>query len=130
MPMLKFDIIEGRTDAQVRALLDAAHEAMVQAFDVPVTDRYQSVTQHRPGELVVDDTGLGYTRSRDVILLTAVSRKRTEPQKVEFYRLLVEKLQAQCGISPDDVIVSIVENDDADWSFGRGRAQFITRELT
>jgi len=128
--MLKFDIIEGRTDEQVRALLDAAHEAMVQAFDVPVTDRYQSVNQHHPGELVVDDTGLGYTRSRDVILLTAVSRKRTEPQKVEFYRLLVEKLQAQCGISPDDVIVSIVENDDADWSFGRGRAQFITRELT
>jgi malonate semialdehyde decarboxylase len=128
--MLKFDIIEGRTDEQVRALLDAAHEAMVQAFDVPVTDRYQSVNQHRPGELVVDDTGLGYTRSRDVILLTAVSRKRTEPQKVEFYRLLVEKLQSQCGISPDDVIVSIVENDDADWSFGRGRAQFITRELT
>ncbi|HKR44505.1 MAG TPA: tautomerase family protein [Paraburkholderia sp.] len=128
--MLKFDIIEGRTDEQVRALLDAAHEAMVQAFDVPVTDRYQSVNQHRPGELVVDDTGLGYTRSRDVILLTAVSRRRTEPQKVEFYRLLVEKLQSQCGISPDDVIVSIVENDDADWSFGRGRAQFITRELT
>ena len=130
MPMLKFDIIQGRTDEQVRALLDAAHEAMVQAFDVPVTDRYQSVTQHRPGELVVEDTGLGYTRSKDVILLTAVSRKRTEPQKVEFYRLLVENLQTQCGISPDDVIVSIVENDDADWSFGRGRAQFITRELT
>ncbi|MCX5542485.1 tautomerase family protein [Paraburkholderia sp. CNPSo 3076] len=130
MPMLKFDIIEGRTDEQVRALLDAAHEAMVQAFDVPATDRYQSVSQHRPGELVVDDTGLGYTRSKDVILLTAVSRKRTEPQKVEFYRLLVENLQTQCGISPDDVIVSIVENDDADWSFGRGRAQFITRELT
>jgi malonate semialdehyde decarboxylase len=128
--MLKFNIIEGRTDEQVRALLDAAHHAMVQAFDVPVTDRYQSVTQHRPGELVVEDTGLGYTRSRDVVLLTAVSRKRTEPQKLEFYRLLVENLQTKCGISPDDVIVSIVENDDADWSFGRGRAQFITKELT
>lgn len=129
MPMLKFDIIQGRTDEQVRALLDAAHHAMVQAFDVPVTDRYQIVTQHRPGELVVEDTGLGYIRSKDVVLLTAVSRKRTEPQKVEFYRLLVQSLQTKCGISPDDVIVSIVENGDADWSFGRGRAQFITKEL-
>jgi malonate semialdehyde decarboxylase len=127
--MLKFDIIQGRTDEQVRALLDAAHHAMVQAFDVPVTDRYQIVTQHRPGELVVEDTGLGYIRSKDVVLLTAVSRKRTEPQKVEFYRLLVQSLQTKCGISPDDVIVSIVENGDADWSFGRGRAQFITKEL-
>ncbi|MBN3776763.1 tautomerase family protein [Burkholderia sp. Ac-20345] len=130
MPMLKFDLIEGRTDAQVRTLLDAAHQAMVQAFDVPATDRYQSVTQHRPGELVLEDTGLGYPRSRDVVLLTAVSRRRTESQKIAFYRLLVENLQTQCGISPDDVIVSIVENGDADWSFGRGRAQFITGELT
>lgn len=130
MPMLKFDLIEGRTDEQVRTLLDAAHQAMVQAFDVPVTDRYQSVTQHRPGELVLEDTGLGYPRSNDVVLLTAVSRKRTEAQKIEFYRLLVENLHTKCGISPDDVIVSIVENGDADWSFGRGRAQFITGELT
>ncbi|VWB14792.1 tautomerase [Burkholderia lata] len=130
MPMLKFDLIEGRTDEQVRTLLDAAHQAMVQAFDVPATDRYQSVTQHRPGELVLEDTGLGYPRSRNVVLLTTVSRRRTESQKIAFYRLLVENLQTQCGISPDDVIVSIVENGDADWSFGRGRAQFITGELT
>jgi malonate semialdehyde decarboxylase len=25
--------------------------------------------------------------------------------------------------------VSIVENEDADWSYGRGRAQFLTGEL-
>ncbi|RKT10770.1 malonate semialdehyde decarboxylase [Paraburkholderia sp. RAU2J] len=130
MPMLKFDLIQGRTDEQVRNLLDATHEAMVQAFNVPVSDRYQCVTQHRPGELVLEDTGLGYRRSKDVVLLTAVSRRRSEAQKIEFYRLLVENLQTQCGISPDDVIVSIVENDDADWSFGRGRPQFITKELT
>lgn len=130
MPMLKFDIIQGRTDEQLRTLLDAAHQAMVQAFDVPATDRYQCVAQHRPNELVIEDTGLGYPRSKDVVLLTAVSRKRTEPQKIEFYRLLVENLQEKCGISPDDVVVSIVENDDADWSFGRGRAQFLTGELT
>lgn len=129
MPMLKFDVIQGRTDEQLRTLLDAAHQAMVQAFDVPVTDRYQCVTQHRAGELIVEDTGLGFPRSRDVVLLTAVSRRRTESQKVQFYRLLVESLQTKCGISPDDVIVSIVENGDADWSFGRGRAQFITGEL-
>jgi phenylpyruvate tautomerase PptA (4-oxalocrotonate tautomerase family) len=129
MPMLKFDIIQGRSDEQVRTLLDAAHRAMVEAFDVPESDRYQCVTQHRPGELVLEDTGLGYKRSNDAVLLTVVSRRRTEAQKIDFYRLLAENLQASCGLSPDDVIVSVVENDDADWSFGRGRAQFITKEL-
>ena len=129
MPLLKFDIFQGRSEEQIRALLDASHQAMVQAFDVPSSDRYQCVTQHRPGELVLEDTGLGFARSNNVILLNVVSRPRHQEQKVEFYRLLAQNLQASCGISPDDLIVSIVENSDADWSFGRGRAQFLTKEL-
>jgi hypothetical protein len=30
---------------------------------------------------------------------------------------------------PGNLIVSIVENEKEDWSFGAGRAQFLTREL-
>lgn len=129
MPMLKFDLIAGRTDEQLQMLLDAAHEAMVRAFDVPPADRYQTVTQHRPEELILEDTGLGYTRSKAAVLLTVVTRPRTDKQKVDFYRLLVENLQSKCGLSPDDLVIALVENADADWSFGRGRAQFLTKEL-
>ena len=129
MPLLKFDIIQGRTDEQLRTLLDGAHQAMVQAFDVPFSDRYQSVTQHRVGELILHDTGLGYSRSANVVLLTVISRPRSQAQKVTFYRLLAEQLHVDCDLSPDDLIVSLVENSDADWSFGRGRAQFLTAEL-
>lgn len=129
MPLLKFDIIQGRSDEQIRTLLDSAHQAMVQAFEVPPSDRYQCVTQHRPEELVLEDTGLGYIRSVSVVLLTVVTRPRSPAQKVEFYRLLAEKLEADCSLSPDDLIISLVENADADWSFGRGRAQFLTKEL-
>jgi malonate semialdehyde decarboxylase len=129
MPLLKFDLIAGRTDDQLRTLLDTAHQAMVDAFLVPQRDRYQSVTQHRSNELVLEDTGLGYARSNEVVLLTVVSRPRPEQQKVEFYRLLAERLQANCDLSPNDLIISLVENADADWSFGQGRAQFLTKEL-
>ena len=129
MPLLKFDIVRGRSETEVRALLDSAHKAMVEAFQVPQSDRYQCVTQHAPGELVLEDTGLGFPRSPNVVLLTVVSRPRAEAQKVAFYRLLVEKLEAECGLSPADLIVSLVENSDADWSFGAGRAQFLTKEL-
>ncbi|WP_175282630.1 tautomerase family protein, partial [Gluconobacter morbifer] len=45
MPLLRFDLIEGRTDAQIATLLDAAHDAMLEAFKVPVRDRYQLVYQ-------------------------------------------------------------------------------------
>lgn len=130
MPMLKFSIIEGRNEEQLSALLDAAHSAMVEAFGVPETDRYQCVTQHRPGEIVVQDTGLGFKRSNAVVLLTVISRPRSQEQKSSFYRLLSERLQQACGVSPDDLIITVVENSDEDWSFGAGRAQFITGELS
>ncbi|MFS8931336.1 tautomerase family protein [Cupriavidus taiwanensis] len=129
MPLLKFDIIRGRSSEEIRKLLDVTHEAMVEAFEVPLTDRYQVVTQHEPEELILEDTGLGYRRTADVILLTIISRPRSLAQKTKFYGLLVEKLQASLSISPQDVVVSLVENADADWSFGCGRAQFITGEL-
>jgi hypothetical protein len=129
VPLLRFDLVAGRRPDQVRSLLDAAHAAVVEAFQVPDGDRYQVVHQHPRGELVVHDTGLGIERTDDVVVLQMTSRQRSREQKEAFYRLLVQKLQADCGIAPSDVVVSLVENSDADWSFGHGRAQFLTGEL-
>jgi phenylpyruvate tautomerase PptA (4-oxalocrotonate tautomerase family) len=60
---------------------------------------------------------------------TLPSGRRTRQQKQNLYALLAEKLQKECGLDPTDLIVSIIENDDKDWSFGQGRAQFLTGEL-
>jgi hypothetical protein len=38
-------------------------------------------------------------------------------------------LKDACNLESSDIIVSFVENGDADWSFGFGRAQFLTGEL-
>ncbi len=129
MPLLLFDIIKGRSEVQVTAMLDAAHEAMLEAFGVPARDRYQLVTEHEASHMVVQDTGLGIARTRDVIVVRVVTRPRPRDAKEAFYRLLTEKLQAACGIAPNDVVVSLIVNTDEDWSFGLGRAQFLTGEL-
>ncbi|WP_394830013.1 4-oxalocrotonate tautomerase family protein [Pendulispora rubella] len=46
MPLVRFDLIQGRTDEEVQTLLDAAHRAVVDAFEVPERDRYQIVYEH------------------------------------------------------------------------------------
>lgn len=129
MPLLRFDLIEGRTDAELKTLLDAAHEAMLEAFKVPAGDRYQIVNEHKPSRMIVEDTGLGIPRTRDVVVVQMTTRPRPQAAKQTFYRLLVEKLEARCGIAPADVMVSCVVNADEDWTFGHGRAQFLTGEL-
>ncbi|GAA3333653.1 hypothetical protein GCM10020331_098540 [Ectobacillus funiculus] len=63
MPLIRFDVIEGRDKESLRNLLDASHRAMVKAFGVPERDRYQIVHQHPAHELIIEDTGLGFERS-------------------------------------------------------------------
>ncbi|HZH61183.1 MAG TPA: tautomerase family protein [Metabacillus sp.] len=129
MPLIRFDLIEGRDDQSLRKLLDAAHRAMVQAFQVPERDRYQIVYQHPANEMIIEDTGLGFERSKDVVVISVTSKERTEAQKQLFYELIVKELNQHCGIEPNDIMISIVTNGNADWSFGFGRAQFLTGEL-
>jgi phenylpyruvate tautomerase PptA (4-oxalocrotonate tautomerase family) len=128
MPFLRIDAYEGRRPEQVRALLDAIHRAVVGALGVPLRDRYQVYQEHSESNFIIQDTGLGIERTKNVIYIGITSRARTQEQKAALYRKLIEELKP-CGIGPNDVVVSITENSDADWSFGLGRAQFLTGEL-
>jgi phenylpyruvate tautomerase PptA (4-oxalocrotonate tautomerase family) len=129
MPLLRFDVIEGRDEKELKTLLDAAHRAMLEAFGVPERDRYQIVHQHPAHEMIIEDTGLGFERSKDLVIISVTSKQRTEDQNQALYRLIVKELGESCGIQPNDIMISIVENGNADWSFGMGEAQFLTGKL-
>jgi phenylpyruvate tautomerase PptA (4-oxalocrotonate tautomerase family) len=129
MPLLRFDMIEGRTDEEVKELLDVVHDVVVKAFDVPEGDRYQIVSQHRPNEMIIKDTGLGFERSDKVVVISMRSTQRSDKQKKDFYNMLVKELGERCGMEPNDIMVSIMTNGAADWSFGFGEAQFLTGKL-
>ncbi|MGK9221172.1 MULTISPECIES: tautomerase family protein [unclassified Microbacterium] len=129
MPLIIVDVIRGQDEPYLTTLLDSIHDAVVEAFDVPATDRYQVLTQHEPFELRALDTDLGYTRTDNLTVIRVVSKARTPSAKETLYELIARNVRDRLGIDGDDVIVSVVENSDADWSFGHGRAQFLTGEL-
>jgi phenylpyruvate tautomerase PptA (4-oxalocrotonate tautomerase family) len=129
MPLIRIDLIEGRTDAELKTLLDAVHRAVLAAFHVPERDRYQIVHEHKRSRMIIEDTGLGIPRTDDVVFVQVTSRPRGREAKETFYKLLAEELEESSGIAPSDVVVSMVESTDEDWSFGLGRAQFLTGEL-
>jgi len=129
MPLIRVDMLEGRSPDQIKALLDATHRAILAAFKVPLRDRYQIVHEHPPSHFIVEDTGLGITRTRNCVVFLVTTRPHEREAKENFYKLLVRELETSCGIAPSDVVVSIVTNSDEDWSFGNGRAQYLTGEL-
>lgn len=129
MPLMRFDLVEGRSPEELKKLLDAAHRAMVRAFEVPERDRYQIVQEHPPAHMIIEDTGLNIPRTRNVVVVSVNSRPRTTDAKQKLYAELCRELKESCGIEANDVMVNIVTNTDADWSFGLGHAQFLTGEL-
>jgi len=129
MPLVRLDIIKGRSRKEIKTILDVCHDAIVEAFEVPMSDRYQVVTQHEKEDLIIEDTGLGFTRSEDFVLITILSSKREVSKKELFYKLAVDNLYQTCGIDRENVMISISENTPADWSFGLGEAQFLNGKL-
>ena len=129
MPLLRIDVIEGRSEAELKELLDAVHCAMLAAFKVPERDRYQIVHEHRAAEMRIEDTGLSIPRTERVVMVQVTTRPRSRLEKQKLYELLCQELLRRCGVKASDVVVSITQNADEDWSFGYGRAQFITGEL-
>ena len=129
MPFVRLDLIEGRSEAQITSLLDASHRALVSAFGIPERDRYQVVHEHRHSNVVFEDSGLAIPRTDQAVLVSITTRPRSEAAKLAFFTELCRLLKVNCGIESSDVMVSIVTNTDADWSFGYGRAQFKTGEL-
>jgi len=129
MPLMKIDIIKGRKKSEIKQILDIAYETMLTAFDAPIGDRYQIVTQHEDYEMEILDTGLGVERTEGVIIFTIITRPRTQQQKVQFYSEIVNELHDKLNIRKEDVMFSIVENTDEDWSFFKGEAQFLNGSL-
>ena len=121
--------MEGRTPVELRLLADCVHQALIETFAAPERDRYQVIQEHRPEHLILLDTGLGIERSDKVVLVQVIQQGRDEAQKTALYARLAELLEQSGVADSSDLIVSVVENTRADWSFGLGRAQFLTGEL-
>ncbi|OIJ31296.1 tautomerase family protein [Staphylococcus sp. LCT-H4] len=129
MPLIKIDMIKGREKAEIKEILNISYRVMLETFGAPEGDRYQIVNQHEDYEMQILDTGLGVERTENVLVFTIVTRPRTQSEKTNFYQKLADTLHEHTDIRKEDIMISLVENTDEDWSFFNGKAQFLTGDL-
>jgi phenylpyruvate tautomerase PptA (4-oxalocrotonate tautomerase family) len=126
MPLVRISLQAGKSAATKRKIADAIHAALVETLNAPADDRFQIVTEHAAEDLIVDPTFLGIARSADVVIVQVALRKgRTVEQKQAFYRRIAERLHDAVGLRLEDTVITLVENDLPDWSFGNGVAQYV-----
>ena len=127
MPLIRIDVIEGRTDEELAAIGDAVHRALVTCIGVPARDRFQVITEHRRGCLVYDPAYLGVERTGAIVVVQVIfSMGRSAEQKQKFYALVASGIAERTTTRPEDVFITLVENTRGDWSFGNGVAQYLT----
>ena len=129
MPLVRIDVNAGRTPEQISAIADAIHDAIVAEYCIPARDRFQIITEHQGGQIIAQDAGLGFDRSSGVVMIQIFTQRgRTTEAKQALYARIAEALGTQ-GVEGNDVFIGYVENGPEDWTFGFGRAQYLTGEL-
>lgn len=123
MPLIHIHLREGKPQKYIQALSDGIHKALLTAWKIPKTDRFQMVSEHKFFHFNKEIWGV--KRSDDLILIYITSIKRTQAQKKALYKELVKVLGKNPKVRKEDVFVSIVTVKKEDWSFGNGIAQML-----
>ena len=120
MPLVTISILKGKSPEYIKAVADGINSAVIETTGFPLDDRYQIIHQLDSDCLQLQD------REGDRVMMHLVMRAgRSNKAKQAFYQKVVENLAANPGIPPTNVLITITENHDIDWSFRDGVAQFV-----
>ncbi|MEW8116983.1 MAG: tautomerase family protein [Candidatus Thiodiazotropha sp.] len=120
MPLVNISILKGKSPDYIKAVTDGVNSAVIETMDFPDDDRYQIVHEVEPHCLQFQE------RDGDRVMMFLIMRAgRSNKAKQAFYNKCVENLAKNPGIDPANVLITIAENHDVDWSFRDGIAQFV-----
>ncbi|MCU1575133.1 MAG: tautomerase family protein [Micrococcaceae bacterium] len=129
MPLVRIDINQGRSPQDLQHLSRGIHDAILAEYGIPERDYFHILTEHPAGQIVAQDAGLGFERTSDVVMIQIFTQGgRSQEAKQSLFAAVAAKL-GELGIAGENVFIGYVENTAGDWSFGYGRAQYITGEL-
>jgi phenylpyruvate tautomerase PptA (4-oxalocrotonate tautomerase family) len=125
MPLVRIDLLEGKTPEYREQVGRVVYEAMLEALGVPKNDRFQVITEHARAGLQFDRAYLGIERSDDCIFLQiTLNAGRTLEAKKRFYKAVADGLHDALKLRREDVLINLVEVQKENWSFGNGEAQY------
>ena len=125
MPLVPIDLRQSVGEEQRAAIGDIVYQTMVDVLNVPAGDKFQIITVHDSDALRIDPTYLGIDRSAAAFTIDiTLNTGRTVELKKQFYASLVERLNAEAHVRPQDVLIVLTEVAKENWSFGNGEAQY------
>ena len=128
MPLVRISVLQG-PEGFGRKVGAVVYRTMVDTIDVPKNDNFQVITEHSRDTLVFDRTYMGIARTDGFVSVQiTLTEGRSLEKKRLLYRTLVERLQSELNVRPEDVMINLVEVKKENWSFGNGLASYVPEE--
>lgn len=125
MPLAKIHVLEGRyDDRRLGKLSQAVQDALIAILKIPPDDFFQIIHEMPRKRFLHTPSFLGLKYSDDFIVLeVAFVAGRPKETRLALLKELNARIVAGTGISPDDLMIQLVEGPGENYSFGQGLAQ-------
>jgi phenylpyruvate tautomerase PptA (4-oxalocrotonate tautomerase family) len=125
MPLAKIHVLESRYDEQrLSALSRSVQEALIAVLRIPPDDFFQIIYEVSRKRFLHTPSFVGMKYSDDFILLeVAFIAGRPKETRLALLKELNARIVTATGISPDDVVIQLIEGPGENFSFGQGLAQ-------
>ncbi|MDZ7920174.1 tautomerase family protein [Rhodoferax sp.] len=124
MPLVRIDIPTDTPSSTVRHVADLVHKALVSSLNIPVADRFQTITRRASDELICAEEFLGIAHSHKLLVIQIVLAPRTVELKKALFSAIANEIANHTPFKAQDVIINLIETAKENWSFGNGIAQF------
>lgn len=111
MPLVKIEIIKGKSLEYKKTVLDAVHVALENAIQIENWDRFQRLYE------IEDDLFERSESKTDKFTMIEITMfpGRTKEQKSKLYKEIVKELNQRLGIEPTDIFIVINEPSNENW---------------
>src|SRR6202171_1867807 len=125
MPLAKIHMLEGRYDEQRLAKVSkAVQEALISVLKIPPDDFFQIIHELPRNRFLHTPSFVGMKYSDDFIVIeVAFISGRPKETRLALLKELNARIVASARISPDDLMIQLVEGPGENFSFGQGLAQ-------
>jgi 4-oxalocrotonate tautomerase family enzyme len=114
MPLVRVEIIKGKSAEYKKTLLDCIHEGLMESIGIADWDRFQRIIEIDRADF---ETPSEKTYQFMIIEIT-MFQGRTKEQKKALIETVTKKLGERLGIVPTDIFIVLHEPPDENWGLG------------
>jgi phenylpyruvate tautomerase PptA (4-oxalocrotonate tautomerase family) len=119
MALVRIDVLKGRSPEEKRELLDAVHESLIVALQVPRGDPTLRVLEHDPANVLLPTAPHAVSDRYTLVEVTMFSGRTFEAKRA-LYQEIVRRLR-DLGIPSADITIVVLDSPKENWGVHGGR---------